>query len=110
MPKFSRFWFVLLIAASTCILLPQEALADRIDGEWCLANSHFQIDGPTIITPGGNTLRGSYSRHGFVYTVPTNEPGAGSEIVMVLLNEETVQLSRGGSPASEIWRRCKVTS
>src|SRR5258706_11553873 len=93
--------------ASVCAILPTVALADRIDGEWCLANSHFQIDGPTITTPGGAVLQGRYSRHGFEYTVPANEPGAGTEIVMLLINEETVQLTRPSSPGTEIWRRCK---
>jgi hypothetical protein len=103
-------WFVAVPSGLVCATLPTVVLADRIDGEWCLAASHFQIEGPIITTPGGSTLRGNYSRHGFAYTVPTNEPGAGSEIVMVLLNEETVQLTRQGSPIAEIWRRCKVTS
>jgi len=92
------------------MVLPTRVLADRIDGDWCRASSHFRIDGPKIIAPAGTPLTGDYSRHGFVYTVPANEPGAGLEILMVLLNEETVQLTRGSSPESEIWRRCKVTS
>lgn len=99
-----------LAAGALCIAcLP--ASADAIDGQWCLGASHFAIDGPNILTPGGNRIQGDYSRHGFAYVVPTNEPGAGSRIEMVLLNEETVQLTRKG-PASdpEIWRRCKPTS
>jgi hypothetical protein len=83
--------------------------ADAIDGQWCLASSHFEIDGPNIRTPGGNRIVGNYDRHGFTYVVPANEAGAGTEIVMVLLNEETVRLTRGSSPP-EIWRRCKPTS
>ena len=42
--------------------------------------------------------------------VPASEPGAGSQIDMLLLNEETVQLTRKGQAAPEIWRRCKPTS
>ena len=43
--------------------------------------------------------------------MPANEPGAGGEIDMVLLNEETVQLTRKGQTSGpEIWRRCKPTS
>jgi hypothetical protein len=100
-----------LAAAVAISLSASAARADAIDGEWCLAGSHFAIDGPKIRTPGGNTIQGSYSRHGFRYIVPANEVGAGAEIVMVLLNEETVQLSRNPGPsAPEIWRRCKVTS
>jgi hypothetical protein len=87
------------------------ARADAIDGQWCLGSSHLAIEGPSILTPGGNRIQGNYSRHGFVYTIPANEPGAGGEINMALLNEETVELTRKGqSTAPEIWRRCKPTS
>ena len=100
-----------MIAAGALCLASQSARADAIDGQWCLGPSHFAIDGPSILTPGGNRIQGNYSRHGFVYVVPTNEPGAGSQIDMVLLNEETVQLTRQGQgSAPEIWRRCKPTS
>jgi hypothetical protein len=101
----------LLLAAAAVALGAGVARADAIDGEWCLAGSHFAIDGPQIRTPGGNTISGNYSRHGFRYVVPAGETGAGTEIIMVLLNEETVQLSRdAGASQPEIWRRCKVTS
>ncbi len=101
-----------LLAAGCLYLMPSApALADAIDGEWCLGASHFAIDGPRIRTPGGNRIEGNYSRHGFSYVVPASETGAGGEIDMVLLNEETVSLSRKGqSAAPEIWRRCKPTS
>lgn len=84
--------------------------ADAIDGEWCLASSHLSINGPDIVTPGGNRIVGNYDRHGFRYVVPPNEVGAGTEIVMVLLNEETVRLTRAQAATPEIWRRCKPTS
>ncbi len=100
----------IVFAAALC-LISGRAHADAIDGEWCLGSSHFAIDGPSILTPGGNRIQGNYSRHGFLYVVPANEPGAGAEIDMVLLNEETVQLTRKGqASAPEIWRRCKPTS
>jgi hypothetical protein len=85
------------------------ARADAIDGQWCLGASHFEINGPKIRTPGGNDITGDYNRHGFQYVVPVNEEGAGTQIVMVLLNEETVHLTRGTS-APETWKRCKPTS
>ena len=96
--------FILAIVAAS------PALADAIDGQWCLASSHFEIDGPKIRTPGGNHTVGNYDRHGFTYIVPANEAGAGTQIVMVLLNEETVRLTRNESSPAEIWRRCKPTS
>jgi hypothetical protein len=87
------------------------ARADVIDGEWCRATSHFIIDGPQIRTPGGQTVEGNYSRHAFRYRVPAPEEGAGSEITMLLLNEETLQLSRPWvAEPPEIWKRCKPTS
>lgn len=85
------------------------ARADAIDGQWCLGSSHFEINGPNIRTPGGNNITGNYDRHGFGYVVPQNEEGAGTEIVMVLLNEETVRLTRGTS-TPETWKRCKPVS
>jgi len=106
-----RFARVIAVVVLGIFASPMPALADAIDGEWCLGTSHFAIDGPNILTPGGNRIQGNYSRHGFVYVVPTNEPGAGVEINMVLLNEESVRLTRGGqSNEPEIWRRCKPTS
>jgi hypothetical protein len=100
-----------LIAAGALCLMPEPARADAIDGQWCLGSSQFAIDGPSILTPGGNRIQGNYSRHGFFYVVPANEPGAGGEIDMVLLNEETVHLTRKGQTSGpEIWRRCKPTS
>ena len=83
-----RFGRALVLVVLGIFLSPMPALADAIDGEWCLGTSHFAIDGPNILTPGGSRIQGNYSRHGFAYVVPTNEPGAGVEISMVLLNEE----------------------
>jgi hypothetical protein len=99
----------IVVAACGLNMWASHAYADAIDGQWCLASSHFAIEGPNILTPGGNRIVGNYSRHGFTYVVPANELGAGTEIVMVLFNEETVQLTRSGS-APETWRRCKPTS
>jgi len=95
----------LLLAAATLYLSGTLARADAIDGEWCLGTSHFAIDGPDILTLGGNQITGNYDRHGFTYVVPANEVGAGTEIIMELLNEETVRLTRGRASPPEIWRR-----
>lgn len=85
------------------------ARADAIDGQWCFSGSSLEIQGPRIRTPGGNEISGTYSRHGFSYRVPANEPGSGSEVVMVLLSDEALTLTRG-TAAPETWRRCKPTS
>src|SRR5262245_33967663 len=102
-PKIVVAW-TLAVFASVC-----SARGDAIDGQWCLGASHFEISGPSIRTPGGNDITGNYDRHGFDYVVPANEEGAGTKIVMVLLNEETVRLTRGTS-VPETWKRCKPVS
>ena len=89
------------------------ARADAIDGDWCNASRSLNIQGPSIRTPGGNTISGDYSRHGFRYTVPAGEEGAGANVEMVLLNDENMELVRsaGGSRGvPERWRRCKPVS
>ena len=101
---------VMVIGLVALMLAARPARADAIDGQWCLASSHFEINGPNIRTPGGNSIVGNYDRHGFTYVVPANEEGAGVQIVMVLLNEETVQLTRASGTTPEIWRRCKPIS
>ena len=95
-------WLALLAGAAS-------ARADAIDGQWCFGSRYFEINGPKIRTPGGNDIVGNYNRHGFSYVVPANEQGAGAQIVMVLLNEETVRLTRGTS-VPETWKRCKPVS
>jgi hypothetical protein len=98
-----------LLCCVALVIGASSARADAIDGQWCLGASHFEINGPNIRTPGGNDITGEYNRHGFRYVVPANEQGAGMQIVMVLLNEETVHLTRGTS-APETWKRCKPVS
>jgi hypothetical protein len=100
---------VLVLACIVLMAGVSSARADAIDGQWCLGSSHFAINGPNIRTPGGNEIIGKYDRHGFEYVVPPNEEGAGTKIAMVLLNEETVRLTRGASPP-ETWTRCKPVS
>lgn len=88
------------------------ALADAIDGDWCLADKHFSIKGPEIVTPGGAKLTGQYTRHAFRYDTPAPEVDAGKPVIMQLMNETTLRLHVGEDSATpwEIWRRCDVTS
>jgi hypothetical protein len=51
-----------LLAALLAPVAPHLASADAIDGEWCKGTSHFTIDGPNILTPGGNRIQGNYTR------------------------------------------------
>jgi len=103
-----RAWlFVLPLAAVA--LAATSAHADAIDGDWCSPQGKsFSIRGPQIDTPGGNRIQGLYDRHGFIYEVPADEPDAGAQVRMVLVNDNTVQLTVGeGATDVQTWRRCR---
>ena len=87
------------------------ASADAIDGNWCHQDGRrFSILGPQIVTPGGKTMKGNYSRHYYFYVPPASERGAGQIITMTLVNENTVHLQYGeASGPAEIWLRCSQT-
>ena len=99
-----------LATALICLVSALPAHADRIDGEWCHAGQSMKIDGPTIITPAGNKLQGTYSRHDFHYTVPPGEPGAGTDVNAELLNEDEMQVTTKLTPKPIVWRRCQAIS
>jgi hypothetical protein len=84
------------------------ARADVIDGDWCRADGKtISIRGPQIVTPGGRTTRGDYTRHSFVYVIPAGETGEGETVSMILRNEYLVHARQGGPDAPlEEWRRC----
>jgi hypothetical protein len=87
------------------------ALADAIDGDWCSEDGRrLSIKGPSIVTPGGRRMEGSYTRHSFAYTVPQTEPDAGQQTALRLLNETTVEV-RVGTPErpAVMWHRCTGT-
>lgn len=90
-------------------ILTAPAWADRIDGDWCDGVRSLTINGPSIRTPGNNTIQGNYGRHDFSYTIPAGEAGAGGAVEMRLMNEENVTVTYGSEPA-KVWRRCRVTS
>ncbi|MCB1546795.1 MAG: hypothetical protein KDJ41_02965 [Hyphomicrobiaceae bacterium] len=114
--RYARFSITGLAVAALVMATASPALADAIDGEWCgPSGQRLAIDGPKIVTPGGNAITGNYSRHAFSYRVPANEPGAGTNVSMVLINEHNLELTRSQSPPAqggqpERWRRCKFTS
>ena len=103
--------FPLLLAVAIAATLPTGAHADRIDGNWCSSDGRLlSIDGPSIITPGGNHLTGEYGRHTFAYTIPTGEPGEGGDAGMRQLNDETIHIQWPEAADIEVWNRCDVTS
>jgi len=108
-PSRIRFAF---FAGAALALSSGAALADVIDGDWCLEGKHFSIKGPEIVTPGGAKLTGEYTRHSFRYDAPPPEADAGKTVIMRLMNETTLRLHVGEDADApwQIWRRCDVTS
>jgi hypothetical protein len=110
------FGHTLKIAAAALglMLVAAPAFADAIDGDWChqASGRRFFIRGPQIVTPGGTSMAGDYSRHWFNYVVPAPEPGAGKTVFMQLLDENTVHLRLGDQTAAdpETWIRCSPTT
>ncbi len=98
----------ILIAALGLAIFASPALADAIDGNWCHTDGRrFTIHGPEIVTPGGKSMEGNYSRHWFSYVAPALEPSAGQTIFMTLADENTVHLRVGeAASAQEVWVRC----
>ena len=102
-------WVWCMGTAALLVLAAGGARADAIDGNWCASDGKvISIEGPLIMTPGGTPATGDYSRHAFAYTVPAPDSGAGNEVRLVLVDEDTVRVVAG--PPPEIWRRCDVTS
>jgi len=108
LPSFARA----VVVAAIVMGGAGSALADRIDGDWCLEGNHFSISGPDIVTPGGVKMKGDYTRHTFSYVAPPPETDAGTPIVMQLMNETTLRLHVGEDAAApwQVWRRCDPTS
>ncbi len=97
------------IFGAVLIAVGADAHADAIDGNWCAGDGKVMtIEGSRIVTPGGTPATGDYSRHAFAYTVPASDSGAGAEIRLILVDEDTVRVLEG--PPPQIWRRCDVTS
>lgn len=98
-------------AGAFCLLavaVTEPAFADAIDGDWCSGDGRrMSISGPRIVTPGGHTVAGTYSRHAFAYKVPANETGAGAAVDMTLVDEHTVHLRGSGDRKAQIWKRCQ---
>jgi hypothetical protein len=95
------------ILALLATMIASPALADAIDGHWCTKDGdrRLQIEGPSIVTPGGRRLQGNYDRHHFSYVAPPADMGAGQTVNMILLGELAVQIQIGEA-AAEVWNRC----
>jgi hypothetical protein len=102
----------MLLAAVVLCLASAAARADAIDGDWCSAEGkHIVIKGPEITLPDGAQLQGNYTRHSFAYVVPENQPAAGTQMIITLVNEDlaVAKAYRGGTlPVT--WKRCEHVS
>jgi hypothetical protein len=99
---------VLAAGAALMCLAATPVHADVIDGDWCKADGkRMKIQGPEIVTPGGNQTRGDYTRHSFVYVVPAGEAGAGETVSIILLSEYLAHARQGAPDAPiQVWNRC----
>ncbi len=104
-----RRWSMPAIAVSLWLVPVASALADQIDGDWCFPadGRNLHIQGDDIVTPDGTSTTGDYTRHAFRYVVPDGDPGAGDEINMRQLNDETMILLRPDGE-EETWKRCDL--
>lgn len=91
------------------LTLATPAIADSIDGDWCLAAKRLSIKGPAITLPSGAAIQGEYRRHEFFYQVPAGDVDAGSLIYLQLQGEDYMGLYhlKDGKPVDgESWLRC----
>lgn len=91
------------------LIFSTPALADAIDGDWCLAEKHLAIVGSKITLPTGAVTQGEYRGHEFLYQVPVGEVDAGSLIYMQLQGEDNMSLYhlKDGKPVDgQSWLRC----
>jgi len=96
-------------SALALLVSPGPASADQIDGDWCFPadGRNLTIQGDDIVTPHGTSTTGDYTRHAFRYVIPGEDPGAGDEINMRQLNDQTMVLLRPDG-AEETWKRCNL--
>lgn len=88
-------------------LAPGAARADAIDGHWCSDGGlRLTIQGPNLLSPGGARMSGDYDRHGFSYTAPAGEPGAGGRVDLRLMGENAVRVQATNGQIEPVWRRC----
>ena len=98
-----------IIGAFLLLLSATAARADVIDGDWCLGAKTMSIRGSDIVTPGGQRMKGDYTRHSFFYIVPAGEPGTGEPVEMILRGEYLLHVRQGGQDAPlQEWRRCSA--
>ncbi len=107
---FRRPVTMIKVAIAVFAALASPVRADAIDGSWCTAEGdNLQINGQSIVTPGGRKITGSYSRHAFSYVSPEGEMHEGETLDMILQSDELMNM-RLPDGNSQQWRRCEVVS
>jgi hypothetical protein len=102
-----------LLAMCFMVAMCSTASADQIDGNWCsLDGQRLSIDGPHVITPGGNSLIANYGRHHIDYEIPKGEPRAGDRFTADQLSDDEIRVTiiKGATTTTakpEIWTPCK---
>ncbi len=103
----ARITLPLLALFGGIALASGAARADAIDGHWCSDGGlRLTIQGPNLVSPGGARMAGDYDRHGFSYTAPAGEPGAGGRVDLRLMGENAVRVQAANGPIEPVWRRC----
>lgn len=98
----------LLVVCIALLPVATPARADAIDGNWCRDDGkRMSIQGPAIVTPGGQQTQGDYDRHFFSYVIPPGETGAGNKVSITLLGEYLAHAREGDGGALQEWRRCQ---
>ncbi|WP_439547921.1 hypothetical protein [Falsiroseomonas sp.] len=98
---------LLALLAGGVAMAPGMARADAIDGHWCSDGGlRLTIQGPNLLSPGGARMAGEYDRHGFSYTAPAGEPGAGGRVDLRLMGDNAVRVQAANGPIEPVWRRC----
>jgi hypothetical protein len=105
-----------LTATVILITTAQPSLADRIDGDWCSPRGQsISVNGPNVVTPGGQTVVANYDRHHVDFEIPEGEPSSGDRFSADQLNHEEISVSivpardaRTGKAV--IWTLCKPIS
>lgn len=107
MTSWRRLTLLLTATTAELFIMNSQTRADQIDGDWCFPGDgrNLSIQGDDIVTPGGTSTKGDYTRHAFRYVVPDGDPGAGDEINMRQLNDQTMVLLRPDG-TEETWTRC----
>ncbi len=105
---------VAAVAACTFIVCASPTHADAIDGTWCSpAGEQVTINGEDVTTPGGNQVKGQYTRHSMAFQIPPGEAGAGKKLYMEQLHEGAVKVTTIAEVQvepgpHEDWTRCKA--